>query len=303
MDFGKLTSVDQVNFALQEEPRQNRAVLGSIHQKGNKTIYLGPTGYNMKPWVGKWYPTGAKDKDYLKHFGVQFNTIEMNTTHYRIPDVATVTHWYQMVPDDFRFCPKIPQSISHAPDLGLNGREIELFCEAIGGLAEKMGACFMQLPPYFSPKDLPKMLLFLDRWPAAIPLAIEWRHPSFFEANEASEHVFQVLEERNISTVITDVSGRRDVCHLRITASPVLIRFVGNDLHQSDYDRIRDWANRMALWFEQGLEQVYFFTHEPDNLLAPELTAFCLETFREAMPQVQIRGPKEVGGRQGSLFD
>ncbi|MFM8488243.1 MAG: hypothetical protein ACKOCH_18070 [Bacteroidota bacterium] len=53
---------------------------------------------------------------------------------------------------------------------------------------------------------------------------------------------------------------------------------------------------------DNGLESAYFFTHEPDNLLAPELAAFAWQTFAAAMPDVGMRGPKEVGGQQGSLF-
>ncbi len=59
-----------------------------------------------------------------------------------------------------------------------------------------------------------------------------------------------------------------------------MVRFVGNGLHPSDFSRIEEWATRLKSWFENGLQEVYFFTHEPDNLLAPELTAFCVRNLR-----------------------
>jgi len=59
----------------------------------------------------------------------------------------------------------------------------------------------------------------------------------------------------------------------------------------------------LKTWFEQGLQAAYFFTHQPDNLLSPELAAYCTEAFGQAMPQLQLRGPKPVPGQQGTLFD
>lgn len=306
MDFGKLPSIQHVDFLLPAEPPQNEAVLAALPMdSGPSRIYLGATGYNMKNWVGKWYPSGTKDKDFLRHYGAQFNTIEHNTTHYRIPDTATVARWREETPDDFRFCPKIPQTISHARDLGLSTRQIQVFCEVILGLEEKLGCCFLQLPPYFSTQNTMVLLRFLEQFPAEVPLAVEVRHESFFQDTVDAEAFFELLRARRVSTVITDVAGRRDVCHMRLSTNRVLVRFVGNGLHPTDYTRIRDWATRLKDWTAAKLKEVYFFTHEPDNLLAPDLAIFCAETFKENMPEAIVRGPKvieQMTGVQGTLF-
>lgn len=302
MDFGKLPNVDQVDFSFPPEPRGNEHLLASSPVAERQTLYIGPTGYNMKAWVGKWYPPGAKEKDFLKYYAEQFNTIEFNTTHYRMPDTGSVERWKKEAPDDFRYCPKVPQSISHSRDLGLSSDEPFIFGETINGLEQKLGRSFMQLPPHFSPRDLPVLKRFLERYAALTPLAVEVRHPDFFTPGPAAEAYFDLLETHKVTAVITDVSGRRDVCHMRLSNPVAMIRFVGNGLHPTDYTRIEAWAQRLQHWFAQGLQEAYFFTHEPDNLLAPELTAFCAERFKKAMPEVTLRGPKEVAGIQGSLF-
>ncbi len=304
MKFGKLDSLAGVDFHLPSDPPQNATVLAAIPRPAQPALYIGPTGYNMKAWVGKWYPTGTKEKDFLRHYGAQFNTIEHNTTHYRIPDAATVERWREETPADFRFCPKIPQTISHANDMGLNDGQIPFFADMIRGLAEKMGCCFLQLPPYFTVRDLPLLTRFLQVFPRDLPLAVEARHESFFQNTANTEAFFQLLANHGASSVITDVAGRRDVCHLRLTNERVLIRFVGNGLHPTDYTRIDAWAERLANWLEAGLHEVYIFTHEPDNLLAPELSAYCAEALSARMPGVSTRGPRLVAPpvRQGSLF-
>ncbi len=304
MKFGKLDSLAGVDFRLPPEPPQNAAILAALPDGPQPALYVGPTGYNMKEWVGKWYPTGARDKDFLRHYGAQFNTIEHNTTHYRIPDAATVARWREETPADFRFCPKIPQTISHARDMGLHDGQIPFFADMIRGLGEKMGCCFLQLPPYFTMRDLPLLTRFLQAFPRDLPLAVEARHESFFQNTTSTDAFFQLLADQGASSVITDVAGRRDVCHLRLTNERVLIRFVGNGLHPTDYTRVDAWAERLAAWFGAGLHEAYLFTHEPDNLLAPDLSAYCAKVFLARMPDVQVRGPRPVAPpvRQGSLF-
>ena len=305
MEFGKLPSVENVDFTLPPDPEQNQVVLQGLGARtGPPVLYIGATGYNMKPWVGTWYPKGTKDREFLAAYGRQFNTIEHNTTHYRIPDESMVDRWREETPDDFRFCPKIPQVISHSGNLGLNNQLNQRFCEAIAGLENKLGCCFMQLPPHFSTKQLIVLEQYLERFPPGIPLSIEVRHPSFFEATVEAETFFQLLENYRVAAMITDVAGRRDVCHLRVTCAQTLIRFVGNGLHPSDYTRVQDWALRLKSWYAQGLKAAYLFTHEPDNLLAPDLAAYCADYFKSIMPDLIVRGPRAIlpPALQGSLF-
>jgi uncharacterized protein YecE (DUF72 family) len=112
------------------------------------------------------------------------------------------------------------------------------------------------------------------------------------------------LEKYGASTVITDVAGRRDVAHMALTSGQVLVRFVGNDLHPTDFTRLDDWAERLTDWFSRGLKECYFFTHEPDNLLAPDLAAAFYEK-KKGIAGIGNRGPKLVDkedGQQMTLF-
>lgn len=303
MEFGKLTQIDAVDFSLPPEPARNPVFSAALGDP--LRIFIGATGYNMKEWVGRWYPDTCKERDFLRQYGKQFNTIEHNTTHYRIPDPATVRRWAEETPSDFRFCPKVPQIFSHARDLGLSSTDLRIFFDRMYDLRPRMGCCFLQLPPHFAPQNLPALERFLDRWPAHTPLAVEVRHPQFFESGGLGEAWFDVLSARDMVAVITDVAGRRDVCHGVLTAPTAMIRFVGNGLHASDYQRIDAWAERLSMWVEKGVRTIYFFTHEPDNLLAPELAAYTVETFKKSMPDAEIRGPSPwVGsGKQGNLFE
>lgn len=307
MEFGKLADISQVNFGLPIADAMSRDFLKPfLHGTRKPKIFAGPTGWGMPQWVGKWYPAGTGSRDFLKHYSAQFNTIEHNSTFYGIPDVVTVERWKSETEADFKFCPKVPQSISRATDLGVKSDDLKLFLYNIAHLGEKIGCCFLQLPPYFSADAIPRLENFFEAWDTAIPLAVEVRHPSFFDGQLQSIAYFRTLQYYNKTAVITDVAGRRDILHQKITSEKVMVRFVGNGLHRTDYERINEWIQRLRLWCEWGLEEVFFFIHQPDNLLAPELTLYLTEeirsTFDAELRVPAICKPDCSGSAQMSLF-
>ncbi len=307
MKFGKLPDISGVDFTLPSNPVANAFLLeGQRKEEQAFDFYTGCTGWSMPPWVGRWYPKGTKSKDFLYHYSRQFNTIEFNTTHYRIPTPEQVEKWCAQVPADFRFCPKVPQRISHSRNLGLGTDQLPLFWEALENFGPFLGACFMQLPPYFDSARLGDLERFLIAWPSKFPLAMEMRHESWFLNEDVIDEWSVLFAARGIATVITDVAGRRDVLHQRLTSTLTMIRFVGNGLHATDYDRIKAWTRQLVEWRELGLQTVYFFPHEPDNLLAPDLTEFLVQHLHETT-NIKTRGPVPIssgpeGGEQISLF-
>lgn len=303
MKFGKLADISPVDFSLPADARFNAQVYTNQVAPQPVQFYIGCTGWSMKEWIGKVYPKGTKAKEYLHHYTRQFNTIEHNTTHYRIPDSDTICQWREEAPDDFRYCPKLPQRISHSRDLGMGSQELRLFWEMIGGLEDRLGCCFIQLPPHFGYHKLPLLREFLQMWPLSIPLAVEVRHESWFAEASHTQEWLQLLQEHQKTAVLTDVAGRRDVLHMGLSGLSTMIRFVGNGLHPSDYDRVDEWLERLKKWLDQGLKEVYFFPHEPDNILAPELANY-LHSQVQLLPNVVTRGPKliEPNPEQLSLF-
>ncbi|MBB4077637.1 uncharacterized protein YecE (DUF72 family) [Lewinella aquimaris] len=299
MKFGQIPDPAAIDYQLPVEPLANPARLDRYELgagQGRPQVYIGATGWSMKEWVGKWYPAGTKTKDYLSHYGEQFNTIELNTTHYRIPTADTIANWYAAVPADFRYCPKLPKSISHVNDLGAGSDALQLFVAALDGLKEKMGCAFIQLPPYFGADRLPVVEHFLDRWPRLLPLALEVRHESWFADPFKTESLMDALAARGVAAVITDVAGRRDVLHGYVTAPRTMIRFVGNGLIDSDFTRLAQWAEKLREW---NLPESFIFPHEPENVLAPDASAWFANHlaglgFAETRGPSPHRGPEQM---------
>lgn len=299
MEFGKLQDITATNFAL---PPLVDAALGPAVPL---TCHLGCTGWSMPQWVPRWYPRGTKTPDFAAAYGRQFNTIELNTTHYRIPDARMVANWCAAMPPDFKFAPKVHQSISHQTHLGLGADMLPLFWDALAQFGDKLGTTFIQLPPHFARKDAPKLDKWLSVWPKAFPLAVELRHESWFADADAVADWAGLLRAHQTTAVMTDVAGRRDVLHAQLTTPVAMIRFVGNGLHPTDYQRADDWCARLSAWQQMGLKEVYFFSHQPDNILSPEMAHY-LAAQLATYPDIRCKPPQPIAaspdGEQMSLF-
>lgn len=304
MKFGKVYHLEPIDFRMPEPPLATEEWLDQLPDPVvTPEVYFGCTGWGMKEWVGRYYPSDAKPKEYLRHYARQFTTIELNTTHYRIPTPALVHQWYDMAIGPFKFSPKIPQSISHSRDLGITGEQISWFCDSIVGLREKLGVSFMQLPPTFKPERIDLLAQFLERFPLKrVPLAIEVRHEQWFNDEGAYQAYLDLLRSYQVSTVITDVAGRRDVLHMGITTPYVLIRFVGNSLHETDYQRVDDWVTQLVDWLERGVQEVYFFSHQPDNILSPEMCEYFIAQLEARSEYQFLKKTSPLGGEQMALF-
>lgn len=260
MDFGKLNDISQVNFSLPPDISMLRSSPAAIPE-----ILIGATGWSMPEWKGYLYPPRTPAERFGMEYSRQFATIEFNTTYYQIPPEQRVIKWKELTSPDFVFCPKMYQGISQSAALGIGGDLLPDFINRMSMLEEKLGMIFMQLPQFFGSSKLQSLQNFVQQWSSGIPLAIELRHPEYFQEPLASE-VAALFASKQISWLITDVSGRRDVSHPFITAPFMCIRFVGTGDQASDLMRTEQWVQRIFHWQTYGVQVVYFFVHSPGNL-------------------------------------
>lgn len=302
MDFGKLEDISGVDFSLPASHSFTAEVLAKSTSDTKAVAYVGPPIWANKDWIGKIYPSNAKDKDYLYYYTRQFNTIELNVTHYQVPTPAMIERWRSNAAQGFKFCPKWPQAISHERQLQGTDLLSKEFVDAVLPLGEFLGTTFLQLAPYFEPRQLPILTKFLKNLPPNFPISVEFRHEGWFADKTLWLATLQMLHELGVGTVISDVAGRRDVVHQSLSTPRLVLRFVGNELHPTDYKRVDAWVAQIKNWVEQGLQEVYIFVHCGENKLAPELTKYWIEQLNKEVefnlkpPHIQ---PQVI---QGSLF-
>ncbi len=212
-----------------------------------QNIYIGTSGWHYDDWVGIFYPpeiTGYKE---LRFFSERFNSVENNSSFYRIAGETTYKTWSRMTPGHFKFSMKLNRIMTHVHRLELNEEVREKVRHILAStqvLKEKLGAIVIQLPPSFrfDPDKLARFLEFfrseMDLREYKFDIAIEFRNKYWFV-----EETYRLLRTHNVALVVAQSSrypGAREV-----TADFAYIRLHGpKELFASKYTtkQLEDWA-------------------------------------------------------------
>lgn len=278
MKFGQVADPSIIDFSI---PTTAPETIDLLH--ANKTdkpleVFVGCAKWNKTDLKG-FYPRGTKDE--LSYYATQFNSIELNATFYNSPSKQQVETWRDKTPNNFKFFPKIPQSISHYSRLLNTDEKVTAFVDSTVLFEEKLGMSFLQLIDNFKPKDFDRLANFLHSFPHGYPLAIEVRNEEWFKATTASSY-YSLLQETQKTNIIVDTAGRRDMMHMRLTTPTAFIRFVGAN-HPTDYVRLDSWVGIIKDWKEAGLQQLYFFIHQNVEVESPMLAAHFIEHLNKAI--------------------
>ncbi|MCE2861125.1 MAG: hypothetical protein RIR76_1479 [Verrucomicrobiota bacterium] len=252
-------------------------------------------------WKGGFFTAGARRQEFLPQYASVFGAAEANPTFYGLPSRETVARWSVEAPPDFRFCFKFPRTITHDRQLRDAGRETDEFLERLAPLGARLGSFFLQLHSSFGAARLDMLGGYLRKLPATFSYAVEVRAPEFFDAGPAERALDALLAEAGVDRVNFDTRGlfasladdefTRDAKRKKprvplrttVTARRPFVRFVGDPEIPRNAPLLDAWADVIAGWLRRGL-QPYFFTHHPDDTLAPALA-------RDFQGRVQARYP------------
>ena len=163
----------------------------------NHRIRVGCSGWSYEDWVGPFYPKQAKPKDFLRIYSSAFDTVEIDSSFYRIPNQFMISQWNKNTPANFLFCPKFPKKVTHDFKLQNTGSTVNFFYKTIAGLGDKLGPIVIQLPPSFKYEKRFSILqnfITSDLKTALFRHAVEFRHKSWFK-----DDVYRFLESNNVS--------------------------------------------------------------------------------------------------------
>lgn len=239
-------------------------------------------------WATAFFSQQAKSDDYLAQYSCVFNTVEGNTTFYGLPHEDLVARWKEQAAQDFRFCFKLPQRVTHGLKLAGAEKETNQFFSRLAVLEERLGPFMLQLAADFGPERLPVLQRYLKQLPADFNIAVEVRNPAFYKERDTEQRLNDLLAELAVDRVMLDsrplFSARatndsiRDAQRKkpRLPANtyelgkyPVL-RFIGHPTLEGSRQYFRPWQRKVARWVSEG-RQPFIFMHTPDNVYAPDL--------------------------------
>jgi uncharacterized protein YecE (DUF72 family) len=166
------------------------------------TIRVGCSGWNYADWRERVYPKGLPARRWLEHYAGLFDTVEVNSTFYRLAKPKAVAAWVEATPPEFVFAVKASQYLTHMKRLTGMEQGIERFYDGIAPLAAspKLGPVLWQLPERFK-RDVPRLAGALDhlggwgRGPSRH--CFEFRHESWF-----CDEVLELLRWHGVALAI-----------------------------------------------------------------------------------------------------
>ena len=172
MEFGKITEAELANqdLSLPSDPKLTTEVLKGSKKKGKTKFYVGCAKWGRKDWIGKLYPKGTKEKDFLEYYAKQFNSIEFNGFYYQLHEPARVRSWIEKVPKDFKFCPKFTESITHRRRLKDAKQEVDEYLEVISEFKQHLGPIFLMPHPQMNVKHMATIEEFISDFPKDVEL-------------------------------------------------------------------------------------------------------------------------------------
>lgn len=211
-------------------------------------IRTGCSGWSYSTWSGTFYPGSAKPGDYLSLYSRVFDTVEIDSTFYAIPDGKRVMKWKESTPDDFLFVAKAPRTVTHERRLRNAGAQMGMFLKSMENLGDKLGMVLLQFPASFTAADGERDLeAFLGSISGDVPIAVEFRDNSWF-----SEGVLEMLSDHHATLAWSDVPMASPP-HV-LTTGNAYIRLVGDrSIKEEDFGKvardrkpeISEWAGRL----------------------------------------------------------
>ena len=225
----------------------------------NKSFYSGTSGL-VVPIPQSQYPPEFQGKSRLIYYASLFNSIEINSSFYKMPMISTVRKWEQSVPDEFRFTFKLSKTITHVRGLEYTPSEIDQFMQMINQAGSKKGCVLIQFPPTLhidKINRLEKLLIHIHTlneeqdW----KIAVEFRHMSWYD-----DEVYDLLKKFKVSMVIHDLPSSATPLNIS-TADFMYYRFHGpGGRYRGSYEEsfLQQYAQYIKAWSTAG-KTVYFY--------------------------------------------
>ncbi len=224
-------------------------------------ILLGTSAFTANGWEGSFYPPGMKSRDFLSYYATQFATVEVDSTFYGCPSASTVSNWSARTPEDFLFCVKVPQVVTHDKALVDCDAEFEEFVNTMDILGPKLGPMVFQFPLFdrwkFAKQDhfLAVLEPFLKKLPTDHKFVIEIRNKTWLDGRFAD-----VLREHNVALALTDTSFMPRPWEMKkkvdlVTADFAYVRWLGDrkgiEKQTTTWDKtVSDRTDDLKNWVE-----------------------------------------------------
>ncbi len=130
-------------------------------------IRIGTSGWSYPSWRPGFYPEALQPADFLGFYAARFDTVELNSTGYRLPSADQFRKWADAVPDGFEFSVKMPLTRLY---------RVTSFLERVLALGDRLGPVRIV---YEGPRDNGTLSFVQGSVPDGVRIAWDFRDESW----------------------------------------------------------------------------------------------------------------------------
>jgi uncharacterized protein YecE (DUF72 family) len=223
-------------------------------------LYIGCSGWYYNDWIKTFYPNNLDKREWLIFYSKHFNSVEVNSTFYRFPNINMVEGWYNKTPKNFYITLKANRQITHIKKLKNVNHLLKNFYQYANFIKDKLGCILFQLHPNIK-KDIKLLEEFINILDEKKKNVIEFRNISWY-----NKKVYNILEENNIGFCI--VSAPKLPEKVIITANFGYIRFHG----KKNWYNYKYSKNELNRWVKKikniNLNELFIYFNNDYNAYA-----------------------------------
>jgi uncharacterized protein YecE (DUF72 family) len=222
-------------------------------------IRIGCSGWLYRDWRGIVYPQELPQRRWFEHYTTMFDTVELNTTFYRLPKPESVQKWHDAAPPGFLYALKLGAFGSHRMKLRDAASWLPNHVDRATMLGRSLGPTLIQLPPKWR-RNTERLEEFFAAAPTDMTWALEIREPSWLH-----DDVFEILRRNRAALCVHDLLADHP---FELTTDWTYVRFHGPDALRHKYwglygpDRLEPWATRIAELAERGVSAYCYFNND-----------------------------------------
>ena len=134
-------------------------------------IKIGTSGWSYPSWRPGFYPAELQPAEFLRFYAERFDTVELNSTGYRLPSADQFRRWADTVPDGFEFAVKFSL---------VRLDRVTTFLERVLALGDRLGPVRVV---YEGPRDNGTLSFVQGSVPADVRLAWDFRDESWSDVD------------------------------------------------------------------------------------------------------------------------
>ena len=231
-------------------------------------VRVGTSGYSFEDWRGTFYPEKIARGKMLDHYVAHFDTVEINSTYYRIPHPAVMHNIVKKAPEGFDFMIKVPQSFTHRrTELQ---KDLSDYCECLRPLEEtgRLSGVLAQFP--YSFKFSNNSLDYVSQIAQALaprPLFVEFRHRSWvnrqmYDRLRAEEIGYVCVDEPQLPNLLApDAFATTQTAYIRLHGRNATRWWDGGPLRY-DYnytpEELNEWKQKVRK-LQTKVKRIYVF--------------------------------------------